>query len=145
MTTSPLYKLRDYKETFKFEKEHPKELRWDNSYKLYMLQENDNCQGIWLKLKNEIIAEVIISWKSSNVVCIEKITVLPIHKGQGYGHDLVKLAIDWAIESGYKFMVGEARKGMSWKIFENFGATQILTYKDWAGTKEEYTSFKIEL
>jgi GNAT superfamily N-acetyltransferase len=143
--TTPLYKLRDYKETFKFEKEHPKELRWDDKYKLYMLQENDNCQGIWLKLKTEIIGELLISWESSNVVKVEKITVVPDHKGQGYGHDLVKLFIDWATESGYEYITGEARKGASWKIFENFGATQIFTYKDWAGTKEEYTSFKIEL
>jgi len=143
--TTPLYKLRDYKETFKFEREHPKELRWDDKYKLYMLQENDNCQGIWLKDKTEIIGEIIISWESSNVVYIDSFTVSSTHRGQGHGHDLIKLGINWATESGYKYITGEARKGASWKIFENFGATQILTYKDWGGTKEEYISFKIEL
>lgn len=143
--TIPLYKLRDYKETFKFEKEHPKELRWDDKYKLYMLQESDKCQGIWLKLKTEIIGEALISWESSNIVHIDRFTISPTHRGQGYGHDLIKLSIDWATESGYKYITGKARKGASWKIFENFGATQILTYKDWAGTKEEYISFKLEL
>ena len=48
---SPLYKLKDYKETMKFEKEHPKELRWEPGYKSYMLQEEKNFQGIWLKDK----------------------------------------------------------------------------------------------
>lgn len=143
--TIPLYKLRDYKETFKFEKEHPKELRWDDKYKLYMLQESDTTQGIWLKLKTEIIGEILISWESSNVAHIDSFTISPEFRGQGYGHDLIKLAIDWATELGYEYITGEARKGASWKIFENFGATQILTYKDWAGTKEEYISFKIEL
>jgi GNAT superfamily N-acetyltransferase len=145
MPTTPLYRLKDYKESFKFEKEHPKELRWDDKYKLYMLQENDNCQGIWLRLKLDIIGEVIMSWESGNVVYIESFTVMPEFKGQGYGHDLIKLAIDWATESGYKYITGEARKGASWKIFQNFGATQILTYENWGGTKEEYISFKIEL
>jgi len=145
MPTTPLYRLKDYKESFKFEKEHPKELRWDDKYKLYMLQENDNCQGIWLRLKLDIIGEVIMSWESGNVVYIESFTVMPEFKGQGYGHDLIKLAIDWATESGYKYIRGEARKGASWKIFQNFGATQILTYENWGGTKEEYISFKIEL
>lgn len=143
--TTPLYRLKDYKETFKFEKEHPKELRWDDKYKLYMLQENDNCQGIWLKLKLDVIGEILMSWESGNVVHIEGFTILPEFRGQGYGHDLIKLAIDWATESGYEYITGEARKGASWKIFQNFGATPILTYKDWGGTKEEYISFKIDL
>ena len=143
--SQPLYKLRDYKETFKFEKEHPKELRWDDGYKIYVLHESNNCQGIWLKLKNEIIGELLVSWESSNVVHIDKITVMPIHRGQGHGHDLVKLIIDWAIESGYKYITGKARKGASWKIFENFGAVSVLTYENWAGTKEDYISFKMEI
>lgn len=142
---SPLYKLRDYKETYKFEKEHPKELRWDNGYKLYMLQESDTTQGIWLKDKTEIVGEIILTWQSKNVLHADKFTTIPSHRGQGLGHDLVKLAIEWGTNSGYKFLVGEARKGASWKILENFGATPILTYKDWAGTKEDYMSFKLEL
>lgn len=146
MPTSPLYKLRDYKETFKFEKEHPKELRWDNSYKTYKLQEEDNVQGIWLKDDNkEIVGEIILSWKSSNVVHMDNLTVIPTQKGQGYGHDLVKLAIDWALEAGFEFLIGEACIGACWKIFENFGAIPVLIYKGWAGTKQEYISFKIEL
>jgi predicted GNAT family acetyltransferase len=143
---SPLYKLRDYKESFKFEKEHPKELRWDDKYKLYMLSENNNTQGIWLKDKTELIGEVIITWDSKNVMSINKLTVSPSsYRGQGIGHDLIKLALEWGVNSEFEFLIGEARKGASWKIFENFGATPILTYKDWAGTKEEYISFKLEL
>lgn len=142
--TTPLYKLRDYKEAVKFEKEHPIQLRWQPSYKQYTLND-ENTQGIWLKYKTDIIGEIILTWKSSNVVVIEKLTVVPEHREQGYGHDLVKLAIDWATESGYEFITGMARKGASWKIFENFGATPVLSYKDWAGTKEEYKSFKLEL
>jgi len=142
---APLYKLKDYKETFKFEKEHPKELRWDDKYKLYTLQENKQCQGIWLKDKTELIGEMIVTWKSSNAVYIESFTVMPTHRGQGLGHDLVQLTIEWASISGYEYITGEARKGASWKIFDNFGATSVLTYKDWGGTKEEYISFKLEL
>ena len=144
MPTSPLYKLKDYKETFKFEKEHPIELRWQPSYKLYTL-EDKNTQGIWLRDKTVLVGEIILTWQSSNVLHIESFTVVPEYRGQGIGHDLVKLAIDWGTESGYEFITGEARKGASCKIFENFGAVPFFTYKNWAGTKEDYMSFKIEL
>jgi GNAT superfamily N-acetyltransferase len=142
---SPIYRLKDYKETFKFEREHPKELRWDDKYKLYMLLEEKNVQGIWLRDKADLVAEIIITWQSKNVAHIESFTVLPSHQGQGLGHKLVGLAIEWGTNSGFEFLTGEARKGASWKIFENFGAVPVLTYKDWEGTKEEYKSFKLEL
>lgn len=142
---SPLYKLKDYKETFKFEREHPKELRWDDKYKLYMLVEDKNTQGIWLKNKLELVGEILLSWQSTNVLHIESFTVLPSYQGKGLGHELVNLAIEWGINSDYKFITGKARKGSSWKIFENFGATQILTYKNWNNSKEDYISFKLEL
>lgn len=145
MPASVVYKLRDYKETFKFEREHPKELRRDDKYKLYMLTEDKKLQGIWLKEKTELVGEILLSWKSANVVYVENITVLSTHKGKGLGHELVKLAIEWATNSGYEWLIGQARQGASWKIFQNFGATPVLTYKDWGGTKEEYVSFKIEL
>lgn len=142
---TPLYKLKDYKETFKFEKEHPKELRWDDRYKLYMLTEHKKFQGIWLRDKTELIGEILISWNSNNVVSVESFTVIPSYRGKGIGHDLVKYAIDWATNSGYEFLTGKVCKGASWKIFENFGATPVLLYKNWAGTKEDYMSFKLEL
>jgi GNAT superfamily N-acetyltransferase len=142
---TPLYKLKDYKETFKFEREHPKELRWDDKYKLYMLAEDKKLQGIWLKDKQELVGEILISWQSANVAHIESFTVVPSHRGQGVGHDLVKLAIEWAINSDYKFLTGHARMGASWKVFENFGAVPVLLYKDWNGTKEDYMSFKLEI
>ena len=143
---SPIYKLKNYKETFIFEKEHPKELRWDDKYKLYMLTEEKNFQGIWLRdNKTELVAEMLLSWQSTNVLHIESFTVLPSHQGMGLGHDLVKLAIEWGTNFGYEFLTGEARKGASSKIFENFGAIPLFTYKDWNGTKEDYISFKLEL
>jgi GNAT superfamily N-acetyltransferase len=143
---SPIYKLKDYKETFIFEKEHPKELRWDDKYKLYMLLEDKRLQGIWLRdNKTELVAEMLLSWQSTNVLHIESFTVLPSHQGKGLGHDLVKLAIEWGTNSGYEFLTGEARQGASWKIFENFGASPIFLYKNWNGTKEDYMSFKLEL
>jgi len=142
---SPLYKLKDYKETIKFEKEHPKELRWEPGYKLYMLQEEKNFQGIWLRDKLDLVGEILLTWDSTNILNVESFTVSPSHQGKGLGHELVRLAIEWGTNSDFEFLTGEARKGPSWKIFENFGATPILTYKDWNGTKEEYKSFKIEL
>lgn len=142
---SPLYKLKDYKETLKFEKEHPKEIRWDDMFKLYMLQEEQNFQGIWLREKSELVGEILVSWKSTNVLHIDRITVLPTHQKKGLGYELVKLAIEWGTNSGYEFLTGEARKGAAWKIFENFGATPLYSYKNFGGTKEEYMSFKIEL
>ena len=48
---SPIYKLRDYTETFKFEREHPKQLRWDDKYKLFMLTEDERCREYGLKIK----------------------------------------------------------------------------------------------
>lgn len=142
---SPLYKLRDYKESFKFEKEHPKELRWDDKYKLYMLTEDKATQGIWLKDKTDLVGEIILTWQSKNVVHIDSFTVMPSHRGQGLGHELMALAIEWGINSDFKVIIGEARKGASWKIIERFGAVPILTYQDWAGTKEEYVSFKLDV
>lgn len=142
---SPIYRLKDYKETLKFEREHPKEIRWDDMYKLYMLQEEKNVQGIWLRDKHELVGEILLKWQSTNVLLIESFTVLPTHRNKGLGHDLVKLAIEWGTNSDYEVITGNARKGASWKIFENFGATPILLYKNWANTDEDYISFKIEL
>ena len=142
---SPLYKLKDYKETIKFEKEHPKRLRWEPGYKLYMLQEENNFQGIWLRDKLDLVGEILLTWDSTNILNVESFTVSPSHQGKGLGHELVRLAIEWGTNSDFEFLTGEARKGPSWKIFENFGAVPMLTYKDWNGTKEEYKSFKIEL
>ena len=42
---SVLYKLKDYKECLPFEREHPKELRWDDKYKIFMLTQKEKCQG----------------------------------------------------------------------------------------------------
>lgn len=145
MATTPLYKLKNYKDTLKFELEHPKSLRWEAGYKRYMLEEEDNVQGIWLKEKADIVGELILSWKSTNVAYINSFTVVPTHRGQGYGHDLVKLAIEWATEFGFEFITGEARKGACYQIFENFGAVPVLEYKNWTDTKEDYTFFKIKL
>lgn len=142
---SPLYKLKDYKETIKFEKEHPKTLRWEPGYKLYMLQEEKNFQGIWLRDKLDLVGEILLTWDSTNILNVESFTVSPSHQGKGLGHELVRLAVEWGTNSDFEFLTGEARKGSSWKIFENFGAVPMLTYKDWNGTKEEYKSFKIEL
>lgn len=142
---SPVYKLKDYKETIKFEKEHPAQLRWEPSYKLYMLQEEKNFQGIWLKEKLDLIGEILLSWQSTNVLHIDSFTVLPNQRGKGLGHELIRLAIEWGTNSDYKYLTGEARKGASWKIFQNFGAIEILTYKNWENTKEDYVSFKLDL
>ncbi len=143
---SPVYKLKDYKETFKFEREHPVELRWDNTYKLYKLTQ-DGCQGIWLKCpkSGELVGEILLSWESKNVLHVESFTVMPNYRKMGLGHDLVKLAVDWGTLSNYEFIVGEARQGSSWNIFKNFGAEEILIYKDWNGCRENYISFKIQL
>lgn len=140
-----LFKLRDYKESFKFEKEHPKALRWDDKYKLFVLTQTDDVQGIWFKDKTEIVAEMILTWTSKNVANVDSFTVLPSHRGKGLGHQLVKETIDWATEIGFEYITGEARLGPSWKIFKAFGAQEILIYKDWSGTGEDYVSFKIKL
>ena len=143
MTT--LYKLRDYKLAYKFEKEHPKPIQWDEKYKTYVLSQGDGIQGIWFKDKTDLVAEIIMSWTSNNVVRGDSFTVMPSHRGQGLGHELVKEALDWATDSGFKYFIGEARKGASWKVFQAFGAEEILTYQNWSKTGEEYISFKIEL
>ena len=143
MTT--LYKLRDYKLAYKFEKEHPKPIQWDERYKTYLLSQGEGIQGIWFKDKTDLVAEIIMSWTSNNVVRGDSFTVMPSHRGQGLGHELVKEALDWATDSGFKYFIGEARKGASWKIFQAFGAEEILTYQNWSKTGEEYISFKIEL
>jgi GNAT superfamily N-acetyltransferase len=140
-----LYKLRDYRETGVFEREHPKELRWDEQYKLFMLEQNEQCQGIWFKDKTGLVAEVILTWQSDNVAHIESFTVLPSHRGKGLGYKIITTALDWASDVGYEYIVGEARNGASWHIFENLGASPLFLYKNWNGTKEDYMSFKLDI
>lgn len=140
-----LYKLRDYKDTLQFEREHPKELRWDERYKIYMLTENKECQGIWLREKKQLIAEAIMTWTSDNVAHIDSFTVHPLHRGKGLGYNLISNVLEWAKDMDYEYLIGEARKGASWHIFENLGAQPVLLYKNWGKTGEDYMSFKIEL
>ena len=143
MTT--LYKLRDYRETMLFEREHPKELRWDERYKLYMLNESKECQGIWFKDKKYLVAEAIMTWSSDNVIHIDSFTVHPLHRGQGLGYDLISTVLEYAKDMKKEYVTGEARKGASWHIFENLGAVPVLLHKNWHNTGEDYMSFKIEL
>lgn len=143
MTT--LYDLRDYRECFAFEKEHPKQLRWDDKYKMYMLTQEQNVQGIWLRDKSVLAAEIIMSWQSDNVVHIDSFTVLPQYRGKGIGYELIQAAIDWAEEHSFQIATGEARKGPAWAILENLGARIILNYKNYRDTGEEYVLFKIEI
>jgi GNAT superfamily N-acetyltransferase len=140
-----VYKLKDYRETIKFEREHPKELRWDERYKLFMLTENKEFQGIWFREKKELIAEALISWTSDNVAHIDSFTVMPFHRGKGLGYNLISTVLEWAKDMNYEYVIGEARKGPSWHIFENLGAEPVLTHKNWCKTGEDYMSFKIEL
>lgn len=143
MTTH--YKLRDYNPTLVFEREHPKALRWDDKYKLWMLEDNKKCQGIWLRDKDKIVGEIIMSWDSDNVLHGDSITVLPEYRRQGLATKLVNLALEWGENMGYKWFIGEARQGSSWGVFENLGAQPILMYKNWSGTGEDYMFFKIEI
>ena len=126
MTT--VYKLKDYRDTVVFEREHPKELRWDERYKVFMLNENKECQGIWLKDKKVLAAEAILTWSSDNVVHIDSFTVLPTYRGKGVGYELIGSVLDWAKDMNYEYLIGEARKGASWHIFENLGATKLILY-----------------
>ena len=143
MTT--VYKLKDYRQTIRFEREHPKPLQWDERYKTYLLSQKDGVQGIWIKEKDILIGEVILTWDSDNVAHVDSFTVLPEYRGKGIGYDLIKEAINWTTEYGMEYIVGEARQGASWNIFQKFGAEEILTHKNWTKTNESYVSFKIKL
>jgi GNAT superfamily N-acetyltransferase len=107
----------------------------------------ERCQGIWFrdKEKNILVAEVILTWQSSNVVHIDGFTVLPSHRGQGLGYKLIDAVIEWMINSNYNILTGEAREGASWHIFKSVGAEEILNYENWEGTDETYISFKLEI
>jgi len=141
-----LYKLKDYKETFKFEREHPKQLRWDDKYKLWMLEQNEKCEGIWLRDKTHgLVGEIIMSWESDNVLHGDSITVMPEFRRQGLATKLVQLALEWGENMGYEYVTGEARKGSSWNVFENMGAVPFVLHKNWNGTGEDYMSFKMEI
>lgn len=139
------YKLKDYRDTLKFEREHPKPIRWDDKYKLYMLTEAEKVQGIWLKEKDQLVAEIIVSWQSDNVVQGDSITVLPEYRRQGLATKLVTEMLNWAENMGFQWFIGEARQGSSWGVFENMGATPILLHKNWQNTGEDYMFFKIEI
>jgi GNAT superfamily N-acetyltransferase len=139
------YKLRNYSPTLEFEKYHPKNIRWDDTYKLWMLEENNKCQGFWVKEKDKLVGEMIVSWDSSNVLHGESITVSPDHRRKGIATKLVNLMLDWGEQSGYELFVGEARKKDSWSVFENLGAVPLYLYKNWCETGEEYMFFKMEI
>lgn len=143
MTTH--YKLRDYNPTLVFEKDHPRELRWDNKYKLWMLEDNKKCQGIWLKEKDKLVGEIIVTWDSDNVIHGESITVASDYRRKGIATDLVKKTLEWGENMGFEWFIGEAREGSSWSVFQNLGATPIFLYKNWSGTKEDYMLFKIKI
>lgn len=141
-----LYKLKDYKESLKFEREHPKQLRWDDKYKLWMLEQNDKCQGIWLKNKTHgLIGEIIVSWQSDNILQGDSITVMPDFRRQGLATQLTELALEWARNSGFEWFTGEARIGSSWNVYKSLGAEPIFLHKNWNGTGEDYMSFKMEV
>lgn len=141
-----LYKLKDYKESFKFEREHPKPLRWDDKYKLWMLEQNDKCQGIWLRDKTQgLIGEIILSWQSDNILHGDSITVMPEFRRKGVATKLVSLALEYGENMGFEWFTGEARKGSSWTLFENMGAHPIFLHKNWNDTGEDYMSFKMEI
>ena len=145
MITTTHSKLRDYKPTLVFEREHPKELRWDDKYKLWMLQENDKCQGVWLKDKERLVAELIVTWQSDNIVHGDSITVLPEYRRQGMATKIIQDSLKWAANMGFEWFVGEARKGSSWTVFENMGAQPLFLHKDWNKTGEDYMFFKMKI
>ena len=141
-----LYKLKDYKETFKFEREHPKQLRWDDKYKLWMLEQKDKCQGIWLRDKTDgLIGEILLTWESDNVLHVDSITIMPTHRRKGYATQLITLAMEFGETMKFEYLTGEARNGSSWAVFENMGATSMLLHKNWNDTGEDYMSFKMEI
>ena len=143
---NPLYKLKDYKETFKFEREHPKELRWDDKYKLWMLDQNQKCQGVWLRDKTHgLVGEIIMSWESDSVLHIDSITVMPDFRRKGLATKLVDLALEWGENSGFEHLTGEARKGSSWNLFENMGAVPVMLHRNWNDTGEDYMFFKMKI
>jgi len=139
------YKLRNYTPTLEFEKHHPKNIRWDDTYKLWMLEENKKCQGFWLKDKEKLVGELIVSWDSANVLQGESITIHPDYRRKGLATKLINTMLEWGESSSYELFVGEARKGDSWHVFENLGAVPLYLYKNWSGTGEEYMFFKMEI
>lgn len=144
MTT--LYKLKDYTETFRFEREHPKELRWDDKYKMYMLTQEEKCQGIWLRDKQHgLVAEMIVTWESDNVLHGSSITVLPEFRRQGLATQLTEATLEWAEQMGFEWFTGDARMPSSWKVFETLGAVPVLQHKNWNGTGENYMFFKMKI
>lgn len=140
-----LYKLKDYKDTLRFEREHPKELRWDDKYKLYMLTEHPQVQGFWIKDKDQLMAELIVTWQSESVVHGDSITVLPEFRRQGLATKLVDDMLVWADNMGFEYFTGEARFGSSWKMFENMGASPLFNHKNWNNTGEDYMFFKMDV
>jgi len=144
MTT--LYKLKDYTETFKFEREHPKQLRWDDKYKMFMLTQDEKCQGIWLRDKQHgLIAEMIVSWNSDNVLHGNSITVMPDWRRKGLATEITNITLEWAEQMGFEWFMGEARMGSSWKVFQSLGAEPIFEHKNWSGTGENYMFFKMKI
>lgn len=140
-----VYKLKDYRDTLVFEKEHPRSTRWDDKYKLWKLEQDAKCQGIWIKKSGKPIAEIIMSWESNNVVNADALSVLTEYQRQGIGTELAKEALKWAHNMGFEWFSGKARMSNCWKIFEDLGADPLLKYTNWNKTNEAYMLFKINL
>ena len=144
MTT--VYKLKDYKQTMKFQKDFPSSFKWDERYKTYLLSQKDGIQGIWIVDGNNILAEAILSWNSDNVLNIESFIVDEAHRKQGVGTHLLSEVISWANQMEYTHITGMVpRQGWTMHLFKNFNAKFLVEHRNWKACRAIYVSFYISI
>ena len=129
----------------RFEEFHPKNIRWDLSYKKMFLTDQKRSKAIYLKDGDKYMGEIILYVSCDNVVYLESITVDPQYQGQGYGTLLNKYAIEWAKRKGFTILTGDARVGASWNSLKSLGAVEVYINKNWSKTKEDYVHFYLEI
>lgn len=126
-----------------FELEHKEAIRWDIEYKETFLTQS-NTIALWMLQDGVYIGELLFHDLCDNVVEGDSFTILKEYQGKGYGRKLLSEGLD-ILRFKYTWLIGHARTGTSWNIYQIFGAEAIFPFYNWGGTGEIYFFYKLNL
>lgn len=143
------YPIPGLGDTFKFEKLHPRQLRWTRRDREDFFQ-IEGGKGLWLYIQPEVAAEILwnddYSIKSDKKIAyIWSITISKKHQGKGYSKLLKQVLFNQLKNLGYDEVRGHARDGKSWENTRKMGAKLIETIDNYHETGEKYHYYKQKL